>query len=341
MNTLKYDNWKVFQIGDLFNVIKGSRLRKQDIKQGDINYVSASSFNNGITNHIGNLEHVHQGNALTVTYDGSDIGRTFYQEKKFWATDSVNVLQPLFPMNKHIALFFAPLIKAAGINYIYKNKWKQEDMKRAKIKLPVDKNGKPDWFFIETYMKEIEEKASSRIQKIILLYSGTSQKIDVSTWKDFKLDSLFEIIKGSRLRKQDMKEGDYNYIGASSFNNGITNRIGNDAKIHPAKTITVSYNGSVGQAFYQSSPFWASDDVNVFYPKFRATKNILMFFLPLIKSVGKNFEFVDKWKLEEMKSAIIKLPVDSFGNPDWLYMEQYMNNMEHIAKKRLEAFVFE
>ena len=38
--------------------------------------------------------------------------------------------------------------------------------------------------------------------------------------------------------------------------------------------ITVCYNGSVGETFYQDQPFLASDDVNVLYPKFDMTKEI-------------------------------------------------------------------
>ena len=39
-----------------------------------------------------------------------------------------------------------------------------------------------------------------------------------------------------------------------------------------------------------------------------------------------------------MKSAIIKLPADLLGNPDWKYMELHMLHIEQAAKKRLESF---
>ena len=56
-----------------------------------------------------------------------------------------------------------------------------------------------------------------------------------------------------------------------------TAKIANKEHLHKGGTITVSYNGSVGETFYQEEPFWASDDVNVLYPKFNLTKNIAMF----------------------------------------------------------------
>mgnify|MGYP002508134020 CR=1 FL=1 len=49
------------------------------------------------------------------------------------------------------------------------------------------------------------------------------KRIDIQDWKPFMLGSLFDIVKGSRLTKKDMKEGDIRYVGATAFNNGITN----------------------------------------------------------------------------------------------------------------------
>ena len=66
------------------------------------------------------------------------------------------------------------------------------------------------------------------------------------------------------MTSDDQTEGNTPYIGAIDSNNGIANYIGQDA-IHAGNTISLSYNGSVGEAFYQPKPFWATDDVNVLY----------------------------------------------------------------------------
>lgn len=116
-------------------------------------------------------------------------------------------------------------------------------------------------------------------------------KIDTSTWKEFYLGGgkgLFDIVKGKRLTKANMKDGDINFIGSSAENNGVTNQIGNTANIHAGNLITVSYNGSVGESFYQEDRFVASDDVNILYPSFELNKYIAWFLCPIIRSVGKN-----------------------------------------------------
>ena len=99
-------------------------------------------------------------------------------------------------------------------------------------------------------------------------------KIDISEWKPFAIGNIFDVIKGTRLTKAHMKSGDIRFIGSSSMNNGCTSLVGNTENMHPANTITVCYNGSVGETFYQDEPFLASDDVNVLYPKFNMNRNI-------------------------------------------------------------------
>lgn len=102
-------------------------------------------------------------------------------------------------------------------------------------------------------------------------------------------------------------------------------------------TITVCYNGSVGETFYQDQPFLASDDVNVLYPKFDMTKEIALFIAPLIKSVSARYNYVDKWKQEEMIAGAIKLPVDLSGEPDWAYMDEYMSAVMRESEASLES----
>lgn len=92
-------------------------------------------------------------------------------------------------------------------------------------------------------------------------------RLDTSAWEWFQLggeDGLFDIRKGQRLTSEDQAEDKTPYIGAIDSNNGVSNRIG-QKPIHEGNTISLSYNGSVGEAFYQPVPYWATDDVNALY----------------------------------------------------------------------------
>ena len=162
------------------------------------------------------------------------------------------------------------------------------------------------------------------------------RKIDTTSWKPFVLGKLFRVVKGKRLTKVNMKEGNINYIGATAFNNGITAKIGNTAYLHQAGTITVCYNGSIGQAFYQDEPYWATDDVNVLYPLFGLTPSIAHFICPILYKASHNYTYVDKWTAEKMRTTSIYLPAKN-DEPDWQYMESFMQKIEQKASSALMA----
>jgi len=151
--------------------------------------------------------------------------------------------------------------------------------------------------------------------------------METKKWKYFRFDEIFTIKKGKRLTKANMIEGNINYIGATDSNNGITAKISNNKYIHPANTITVSYNGSVAEAFYQNNPFWATDDVNVLYPKFKLTPTIALFLCTIIYKEKYRFNYGRKWKKEIMQKSQIKLPAAETLTPDWDWMENYIKNI--------------
>ena len=170
--------------------------------------------------------------------------------------------------------------------------------------------------------------------------------LNVIDWKRFQLQRLFKIEKGKRLTSADQEEGNNIYIGAIDSNNGVANYIGQEP-IHSGNTISLSYNGSVGEAFYQPEPYWATDDVNALYPRFdNFNKYIGLFFVAVIRQEKYRFSYGRKWTLDNMKITEICLPIlyESAGKPfiddkhkwsddgyvpDWQFMEDYIKSLHH------------
>lgn len=136
-----------------------------------------------------------------------------------------------------------------------------------------------------------------------------------------------------------MKPGCVNFIGATSQDNGITARIENEGFRYPANTITVSYNGSVGEAFYQEESYWASDDINVLAPRFKLNREIALYICSLIRQVGRRYAYTFKWTREIMKNDTICVPVDSLGAIDFGYMESFIRALEEDRIRALEAYL--
>lgn len=174
------------------------------------------------------------------------------------------------------------------------------------------------------------ENFKDNVEKTLVKAPLKSNRIDlrISEWKNFKYADVFEVKKGKRLTKEDFEEGTTPFIGAIDSNNGYRDFIGQEP-IHEGNTITVNYNGSVGEAFYQPKDFWASDDVNVLYPKFRFNKYIAMFIIPIIKKEKYRFNYGRKWESSRMKDSVIKLPVNKKGEIDTDLMENYIKSFPY------------
>ena len=124
--------------------------------------------------------------------------------------------------------------------------------------------------------------------------------LNISEWKEFYLGKLFNIKKGKRLTSADQEDGKNNYIGAIDSNNGVANHIA-QAPIHKGNTISLSYNGSVGEAFYQKEPYWATDDVNALYPYYENfNENIGLFITTVIRQEKYKFSYGRKWTMENI-----------------------------------------
>lgn len=161
----------------------------------------------------------------------------------------------------------------------------------------------------------------------------------MSASRMFPVTDFFEIKKGKRLTKANMVPGDIPFVGSSATNNGITAYIGNDTHLHEPGTITVSYNGSVGEVFLQDQRFWASDDVNVWYPKQKMTIEVKLYFMAAIKKLSAKYSYTNKWTIDKMRSELVELPVDSDGKPNFNCMQERISELEQERISELDAYL--
>lgn len=333
MKRINIESWKEYKLKDIgFSIFHGSRQKQAEREAGNVPLLTAGKENQGVAAYIGNPLCQYQD---PVTVDM--FGNCFFHKGIYSGDDNI-----YFFINKDlndvIKIFISSIInKQNSILYNFKSQFRQQQADALTVILPSKSDNTPDYEYMESYMKNIMQESEKNIEKLNNIHNG-KKTIDILGWREFSLggdNGLFRIVKGTRLTKANMKDGNINFIGSSSVNNGITNHISNLEHIHPANLITVSYNGSIGEAFYQEKPFWASDDVNVFYPNFKQSFEIAMFLIPLIRKIGQKYKFVDKWKLEDMCNDKITLPINGNGEPDWEYMENYMKNIMDDTKSKL------
>lgn len=176
-------------------------------------------------------------------------------------------------------------------------------------------------------------------------------------WKGFDFVELFDIQKGFYNKKPTANDkGNIPFLGATESNNGITSfhtmddikqssKMGHDKnvrvdkKIFTGNCIAVTNDGSVGHAFYQKVPFTCSHSINPLYLKIhKLNEKIALFLIRMIEMQGICFQYSRKWRPERMKKSKILLPIDNEGEPDWLFMENYIKQLESNQKEEYKNF---
>ena len=153
---LNTDNWKEFKLIDLFELENGKGYLSNEAQEnpGKNPFVCSSESNNGIACYT-SLSNKHKGNCITINKDGS-VGCAFYQEKDFSTNKHVIVATPKFKkFNKYIAMFIIPIIELEKFRYSFGRAWGLDRMKTTVIKLPTTPEGKPDYQFMEDYIKTL------------------------------------------------------------------------------------------------------------------------------------------------------------------------------------------
>lgn len=163
---LNQKEWGEFFIENIFNIKAGKRLTKADMKIGTIPFIGASDSNNGITNFVSNTNSSLDSNILGVNYNGSVV-ENFYHPYKAIFTDDVKRLRlKEIEGNEYLYLFLKTTILKQKSKYQYAYKFNEERMLRQKILLPIDKNGKPDYEYMENYIKKLEYEKLTKYTEI-------------------------------------------------------------------------------------------------------------------------------------------------------------------------------
>lgn len=165
---LNISNWKYFNISDIFIILNGKGITREEIDEnkGIIPVVQSGSINNAIIGFI-DLNYCKQQRytftlepCLTVARSGT-AGFITLQSSGCVVGDSAKILQ--LKDNKYnniyILIFLKTILSQLTKKYTYGRKVTQEKYYSEKIKLPVIFNNNsqyiPDWQYMENYIKSL------------------------------------------------------------------------------------------------------------------------------------------------------------------------------------------
>lgn len=315
------------RLRDLFDITRGNKLDFNKMipvprSRGGINFIGRSSQGHGCSGTVAPIDGLEPYDAglITVALGGMKPLSAFVQPEPFYTAQNVDVLRPISAMSFAELVYVCMCIRANRFRY---SSHGREANRTLRDLLIPERKEFPQWTKTPDFeLSVVSSKPRSGPQ---------SPSLDVSDWRLFPLTDLFEIKKGKRLTKANRKAGSTPFLSAIVGNNGVSAYI-STAPQHPGNTIAVNYNGNVGEAFYQPIGFCCSDDVNVLYPKFSLTPAVGVFLVTVIRQERFRFNFGRKWHLERMATTAIRLPAQADGNPDWSWMERYVNSLPYSSQ---------
>ncbi|QCD44376.1 N-6 DNA methylase [Campylobacter mucosalis] len=201
-----------------------------------------------------------------------------------------------------------------------------------------------DEWLCEAYMKtNYDNLCEADFQKTLnnyLAYQITNNqkskntKLNISEWQEFKLEELFDIVRGDRIVHNedyfDTQDETYKYpvITTTTANNGVDGYY--EFSNCDGNCIISSGEASGLFTTYQENPCWALDTVRIYKPKgFSMNKYLGIFFATQLTYNMYLFSYGRKAKPSNMYSLSIKLPVDLDKNPDWEFIENYIKSLPY------------
>lgn len=160
------------------------------------------------------------------------------------------------------------------------------------------------------------------------------EAIDNKTWHEFFLKDIFPTVqRGKRLTKENQARGQKPYISSTGLNNGVDNFIGNDDGVRSfSNCLTIANSGSVGSSFYHPYCFVASDHVTHLKNK-EFSSFVYLFISTQTNKLSGKYNFNREINDKRIARDKILLPVIDSGEPDYLFMKQYMMNIEYKKRK--------
>ncbi|OHA57512.1 MAG: hypothetical protein A2114_00090 [Candidatus Vogelbacteria bacterium GWA1_51_14] len=160
---LHHEDWQWFKLSDLFTLERGKCGSAEKLleKGNEISYVGAKKEDNGFMYKVVRDEnYVTKSNCIVFIGDGQgSVGYSTYQEADFIGSTTLSMGRN-DNLNKYNAIFIITLLDKERFKYSFGRKWNGEKLKNTKIKLPANKDGSPDWQFMEDYIKSLPYSAS-------------------------------------------------------------------------------------------------------------------------------------------------------------------------------------
>ena len=166
---LEPKNWQHFKLNKLFRIDKGERLVKLERELGDIPLLTASAYNNGISNYIDYKSFINSKKIFENRITVDMFCSVFYHDYPYFSDDNIHTLSFLnkdfdnYYDNKYVNLFLVTILKELTSKFDYGRQVRLKRFEEETICLPAKKEKNvtvPDFEYMENYIKSLPYSGS-------------------------------------------------------------------------------------------------------------------------------------------------------------------------------------
>lgn len=159
--------------------------------------------------------------------------------------------------------------------------------------------------------------------------------LEKKKYNSFVIEDVFDVFTGASIPVKDLLAGDIPRITASEFDNGITH-FTKHLEHKNFRTfenfISISF---LGQVFYQKGIVSLDMKIHGIKPKNKnLNSNIALFLIPLIEKMTKKYSYGYQLSSNILKKQKIMLPVNSLNEPDWKFMNSFVEELKKETKPK-------
>ncbi len=156
-------------------------------------------------------------------------------------------------------------------------------------------------------------------------------------WGEFKVKDIFEVTNSKPYHKNNLKitKKGIPYITRTSFNNGLEEIVEN-INVHKNPKNTISLGAENADFFYQSVEYITGNKMYIIQND-NISKNVGIFLIQSFRNSIKDcgFGYGKGLTGTRFKERIVILPMDSQGQPNWQFMEDYIKQEQKQQAQKI------
>jgi len=326
------------------------------LENGEYPYIVRLGSNNGHKGFIDeDIIHLNEGNTISF---GQDTATMYYQEKPYFTGDKIKILKAKTDQfNMQNAQFFISTMMEAFSSFSWgSSSFSVETIKSQKLSLPISKDGRIDFDFMENILAELEAEKIEALEAYLSAkglkdYTLTSEeqasidRLDQTTWDIFKIEDVLvwqqKIAELNPLHLDSLsvsEDNKYPFYGQATANNGIIEyrHLKDDVLNNRFGKPTILIHSNNQNTVYLETPFYLKDGhgaTSVLQSEHLDHLNVHFLISSIQKVILKKFAYNNKATKIALKNTEISLPVKSDKTPDYDFMSCIISATQKLVIK--------